>query len=150
MMSIPGRPNPEKLAEQLHASAIHLLRQLRRADEAGGATASRLSALSVIVFSGPISLGKLAEIEQVRPPTMTRIVNALESQQLILKIRSQHDARIVHLSATNKGRRLLLTARKRRVRVLAGQINKIGKIEQENLASALSSIRKLIDSLRAP
>jgi DNA-binding MarR family transcriptional regulator len=150
MMSIPGRPNPEKLAEQMHTSAIHLLRQLRRTDEASGTTASRLSALSVIVFGGPISLGKLAEIEQVRPPTMTHIVNALESQQLILKIRSEHDARIVHLSATNKGRRLLLAARKRRVRVLADQIDKISEIEQKNLASALSSIRKLIDSLRAP
>ncbi|MGD0798173.1 MAG: MarR family transcriptional regulator [Acidobacteriaceae bacterium] len=150
MKSIPGRPNPEKLAEQLHASAIHLLRQLRRTDEASGTTASQLSALSVIVFSGPISLGKLAEIEQVRPPTMTRLINALESDQLILKTRSEHDARIVHLSATNKGRRLLLAARMRRVRVLADQIKKMSELDQENLASALSTIRKLIDSLRSP
>jgi DNA-binding MarR family transcriptional regulator len=150
MMSIPSRPNPEKLAEQLHTSAIHLLRQLRRTDEASGTTAPRLSALSVIVFNGPISLGKLAEIEQVRPPTMTRIVNALESEQLVLKTRSEHDARIVHLSPTNKGKRLLLAARIRRVRVLADQIKKMGDMDQQNLASALTAIRKLIDSLRSP
>lgn len=150
MKSMPGRPNPEKLAEQLHASAIHLLRQLRRTDEASGTTTPRLSALSVIVFNGPIALGKLAEIEQVRPPTMNRIVNALESEQLVLKRRSEQDGRIVHLSATNKGRRLLLAARIRRVRVLADQIKKMSELDQKDLASALSTIRKLIDSLRSP
>jgi DNA-binding MarR family transcriptional regulator len=150
MMSTEGRSNPEKLAEQLHASAIHLLRQLRRTDGASGTTAPRLSALSVIVFNGPISLGKLAEIEQVRPPTMTRVVNVLESERLVIKTRSEHDARIVHLSATKKGKRLLLAARIRRVRVLADQIKKMSELDQENLASVLSTIRKLIDSLRSP
>ena len=147
-MSIHNQSSSEKIAEQLHASAIHLLRKLRREDEASGITASRLSALSVIVFGGPLTLAKLAKIEQVRPPTMTRIVNALELEKLIVKTKSDTDGRIVQLSATVKGRRLLLAARVRRVRVLTSQIAKMREIEQRNLVSALATIQKLIDHIR--
>jgi DNA-binding MarR family transcriptional regulator len=147
-MSIRNQSSSEKIAEQLHASAIHLLRKLRRADEASGITASRMSALSVIVFGGPLTLGKLAEIEQVRPPTMTRIVNALELEKLIVKTKSDTDGRIVQLSATMKGRRLLIAARFRRVRVLTSQIAKMSEIEQKKLVSALATIQKLIDHIR--
>src|ERR1700753_3646429 len=75
-MSIATHPASETLAELLHSTAIRLLRTVRRVDESSGLTAPRLSALSVIVFSGPITLGKLAEAEQVRPPTMTRVAHA--------------------------------------------------------------------------
>jgi DNA-binding MarR family transcriptional regulator len=148
MMSTQSHFGPEKIAEQLHSSTIHLLRQLRRADKASGTTAPRLSALSVIVFNGPITLGKLADMEQVRPPTMTRIVNALEGERLILKTRGENDGRMVHLSATNQGRKLLLEARVRRVSLLANAIKKISEPEQANLVSALSTIQKLIDCMR--
>ena len=90
-MSIAPHPDPENLAELLHSTAIRLLRTLRRVDESSGLTAPRLSALSVIVFNGPITLGKLAEAEQVRPPTMTRIVNALEEQKLVVKAQDPGD-----------------------------------------------------------
>jgi DNA-binding MarR family transcriptional regulator len=75
----------QEIADHLHSAAIHLLRKLRKEDEGSGLNAPRLSALSVIVFAGPITLGDLAAAEQVRPPTMTRIVNALEQQGLVLK-----------------------------------------------------------------
>src|SRR5229473_2111765 len=72
-------------ADRLHSAAIHLLRRLRRQDDASGLTAPRLSALSVIVFSGPLTLGALATAEQVRPPTMTRLVAALEEAGLVVR-----------------------------------------------------------------
>ena len=65
------------LADQLHSAAIHLLRTLRKEDDSSGLSAPRLSALSVVVFGGPLTLGQLARAEQVRPPTMTRIVTGL-------------------------------------------------------------------------
>jgi len=68
----------EALADQLHSAAIHLLRQLRKEDDTSGLSAPRLSALSVVVFGGPLTLGALARAEQVRPPTMTRIGTGLE------------------------------------------------------------------------
>ncbi|MDQ3996553.1 MAG: hypothetical protein M3303_05995, partial [Gemmatimonadota bacterium] len=68
-----------ELADRLHSAAIHLLRRLRREDARTGLSGPRLSALSVVVFAGPLTLGELAAAEQVRPPTMTRLVRALEA-----------------------------------------------------------------------
>src|SRR5512134_1777173 len=74
----------EQTADRLHSAAIQLLRRLRREDNRWGLSAPRLSALSVLVFGGrPLTLGELANAEQVRPPTMTRLVSALESQGLV-------------------------------------------------------------------
>jgi len=63
-----------ELADRLHSAAIHVLRRVAREDTASGLGGPALSALSVVVFGGPLSLGKLAEAEQVTPPTMTRTV----------------------------------------------------------------------------
>jgi DNA-binding MarR family transcriptional regulator len=146
-MSIAPHPDPENLAELLHSTAIRLLRTLRRVDESSGLTAPRLSALSVIVFNGPITLGKLAEAEQVRPPTMTRIVNALEEQLLVVKAKDASDGRLIRIVATTKGKRVLLRGRARRVEFLTGQIKHMDKVEQENLSAALVTIQKLIDRI---
>ena len=146
-MSIATHPDPETLAEVLHSTAIRLLRTVRRLDESTGLTAPRLSALSVIVFNGTITLGKLAEAEQVRPPTMTRIVNALEEQELVLKAQDPTDHRVVRIAATTKGKRVLIRGRARRVQVLTEQIRQLEKVEQENLSSALATIQELIDRI---
>jgi DNA-binding MarR family transcriptional regulator len=74
-----------RLADQLHSASIHLLRGVRRVDARSGLPPAQLSALSVVVFGGPLSLGALAAAEQVRPPTMTRIVDALEAAGLVTR-----------------------------------------------------------------
>src|SRR5580698_5107405 len=111
-MSNKIHTDPAELADQLHSAAIHLLRKLRREDESSGLNAPRLSALSVIVFAGPLSLGDLAGAEQVRPPTMTRLVNALEAQGLVTRHRDETDGRSIRLAATLKGKALLMEGRK--------------------------------------
>jgi DNA-binding MarR family transcriptional regulator len=146
-MSIAPHPDPENLAELLHSTAIRLLRTLRRVDESSGLTAPRLSALSVIVFNGPITLGKLAEAEQVRPPTMTRIVNALEEQELVVKAQDPGDGRLIRIAATTKGKRVLIRGRARRVQSLTEQIRHLEKVEQENLSAALVTIHELTDRI---
>ena len=95
---------------------------MRRQDAASGLTAPRLSALSVVVFAGPVTLGQLAAAEQVRPPTMTRIVGALEAAGLITREPSAGDRRVVRLRATETGARLLQEGRARRVGSLARQL----------------------------
>ncbi len=70
------------VADRLHSAAIHLLRQVRKQDVATREAPARLSALSVLVFGGPVTLGQLAAAEQVKPPTMTRIVTGLERSRL--------------------------------------------------------------------
>src|SRR3954466_16021151 len=79
----PARDAPADIADRLHSAAIHLLRRLRREDDASGLPAPQLSALSVIVFGGPVTLGQVAAAEQVRPPTITRLVVALEQGGLV-------------------------------------------------------------------
>jgi DNA-binding MarR family transcriptional regulator len=142
-MSTGKENRSEADAHRLHSAAIHLLRRLRRADAATGLNAPRLSALSVIVFAGPLTLGKLAETEQVRPPTMTRIVHALEEQRLIRKGQDEKDRRTILLTATEKGRRLLLAGRARRVAALAGKIESLTSAEQHILSEALAILEKL-------
>src|SRR3954462_9456450 len=112
--SPPGDTSAGQTAERLHSTAIHLLRRLRREDDASGLTAPRLSALSVIVFGGPLTLGALGAAEQVRPPQMTRLVAALEQAGLVTREPDPDDRRQVLLRATAEGRRLLEEGRARR------------------------------------
>src|SRR3954471_4125003 len=88
-------PPAADVADRLHSAAIHLLRRLRREDDASGLPAPQLSALSVIVFGGPITLGDLARAEQVRPPTITKVVAALEEAGLVARDIDANDRRIV-------------------------------------------------------
>jgi DNA-binding MarR family transcriptional regulator len=101
----------------------------------------------VIVFNGPITLGQLAEAEQVRPPTMTRIVNALEQLKLVVKAQDPGDARVIRIAATTSGKRMLIRGRARRVQLLTHQIQRLRKIEQDNLSAALATIQELIDRI---
>lgn len=138
----------ETVANQIHSVAIHLLRRLRCEDGSSGLNAPRLSALSVIVLGGAVTLGDLAAAEQVRPPTMTRIVNALEELGLVTKEKSSSDGRSIHLSATTAGRRLLLAGRERRVRALAAQVESLNPDEQEILQAASGILQGIVRRLQ--
>jgi DNA-binding MarR family transcriptional regulator len=138
------RRSSEATAQALHSAAIGLLRSVRKADGSSGLNSARLSALAVIVFAGPITLGELADAEQVRPPTMTRIVNALEEQGLVRKIRDESDRRTVYLSATMNGKRLLIKARDRRVRPLADRIERLGARERRTLQDAAGILQAML------
>jgi DNA-binding MarR family transcriptional regulator len=107
------------IADRLHSAAIYLLRRVRRVDEATGLSASKLSALSVVVFAGPITLRDLAAAEQVRPPSMTRTVQELEAEGLIAREPDEQDRRAVRIRATPKGQRLLKRGRSARIKLLA-------------------------------
>jgi DNA-binding MarR family transcriptional regulator len=139
-----NRTSSEATAQALHSVAIGLLRRVRKADGSSGLNSARLSALSVIVFAGPITMGELAGAEQVRPPTMTRIVNALEEQGLVRKTRDERDRRTVYLSATIKGKRLLVEARNRRLRPLADELGRLGARELKTLQDAIGIMKAIV------
>src|SRR5215212_1303335 len=104
----PSAETPREVADHLHSAAIHLLRRLRKQDRITGLSGPRASALSVVVFGGPISLGELASAEQVRPPTITRLVQGLERQGLVRREQDTTDRRLTRIHATDEGRRVLL------------------------------------------
>ena len=132
----------EELADRLHSTAIHLLRQVRVQDSATGLAPARLSALSVLVFGGAMSLNELARAEQVRPPTMSRIVDALESEGLIRRTVNQQDRRAVVLEATEKGTAILWQGRKRRVKFLAKHLSRLSEQERKQINDAIKAIQK--------
>jgi DNA-binding MarR family transcriptional regulator len=136
-------PTPEYAADRIHSAAIHLLRHVRREDPQAGITAARLSALSVVIYAGPLGLGELAAAEQVRPPTMTRIVQALEDAGLVEK---QRRGRRVALTATAAGRELLEQARRRRLELLAERLRRLDPAEIEAVAEAADLIERAIAS----
>jgi DNA-binding MarR family transcriptional regulator len=103
----------------VHSAAIRLLRLLRVADDETGLSAPRLSALSVLVFAGPQSLGALARIEQVKPPSMSKLIAELEAEGLVVKRADKADGRAIRIEATAKGRALMQEGRKRRLALLA-------------------------------
>jgi DNA-binding MarR family transcriptional regulator len=131
------------VADRVHSAAIHLLRWLRREDDGSGLSAPRLSALSVVVFAGPITLGELATAEQVRPPTITRLIAALEEEGLVLREVDASDRRVVRVRATARGRNLLMAGRARRVTALATAIGELGTDDRELLARAAVLLERL-------
>ena len=143
---MPGRSargSSEEIADRLHSAAIHLLRRLRREDDASGLPAPQLSALSVIVFGGPLTLGALATAEQVRPPTITKVIAALEADGLVVREPQTDDKRIVRVRATAKGTRLLQEGRRRRVAALVRDLNALSDTELAALRNAVDLIERV-------
>ena len=123
-------------AEALHSGAIRVLRMVRAEDAQAGIGPAQLSALSVLVFAGEKTVGELAALEQVQPPTMSRIVDGLVQRKLVERVSSANDRRSVQITATPAGRKLLLAGRDRRVRALAKRFEALTKKEVETLLSA--------------
>ena len=124
------------LADRLHSIAIHLLRTARQSDPQAGIAPAQLSALSVLVFKGALTLGELAEIEQVSPPSMSRTVDELERHELVRRARDKRDRRVVYAVATREGKRLLDQARERRLRLIARKLDSLNCEDRETLTQA--------------
>ena len=139
-----GAGDAAVVADRLHSAAIHLLRRVRRRDPETGVGPARLSALSVVVFGGPLTLGALAAAEQVRPPTMSRLVAGLEADGLVRRQADPDDRRIVWMHATPKGERVLQEGRRRRVADLAALLRRLSRHDLRTLAEAITHIERAL------
>jgi DNA-binding MarR family transcriptional regulator len=119
------------------------LRRVAREDAASGLGGPALSALSVVVFGGPLSLGRLAEAERVRPPTMTRTVQGLEAAGLVRRDADPSDGRVVNIRATPKGVQVLQAARARRVSALAESVETLQDADLRALEHAVGLLEEL-------
>ena len=135
-----------RVGDLLHSAAIHLLRKVRARDRSLGIGPAQLSALSVLVFGGPRSLKELAEAEQVRPPTMSRIVAGLVREGLVRR-EATKDRRRLRLEATARGKTILWKGRQRRVELLAQSLQQLTESELQEAASAAQFLQKLIAGL---
>ena len=133
-MPIESSSRTVEAADRFHSAAIHALRHVRREDPATGLSAARLSALSVLVFGGAKTLGELAQAEQVRPATMTRIVQALDPQ----------DGRVTRLYPTARGRRVMRQGRERRVSNLASLLSRLSAPEIASVRQAAELVERAL------
>jgi DNA-binding MarR family transcriptional regulator len=138
------KPEAVNVADRLHSAAIHLLRHVRKQDTASGEGPARLSALSVLVFGGPKTLKELAAAEQVKAPTMSRIVAGLERSRLVEVTEDSEDARRLRIAPTAKGIRLLQHARERRIVDLASQLERLTDEELSRIGDAVEILRRLL------
>jgi DNA-binding MarR family transcriptional regulator len=143
-MSRTDKNDRMEVADRLHSAAIHLLRYARKLDVLSHEGPARLSALSVLVFGGPMTLGQLASAEQVKPPTMSRIVAGLKRSGLARIDADARDARRIRVSVTPKGERLLQHARERRIRLLAEVLGELSGQESEVLREAAEIIERAV------
>jgi len=121
-----------------------LLRRVRKQDVVSGEGPARLSALSVLVFGGPRTLGELAAAEQVKPPTMSRIVAGLARSRLIVIGKDPSDARRMRIRASASGRRLLEAARRRRIAELAAQLARMNSEQRARVGEAVEILRGML------
>lgn len=140
MTRTKGAPDPAEVADKIHAAAIRLLRFVRKEDAAAGIGAAQLSALSVLVFQGPQTLTQLAAAEQVRLPTMSRLIADLEGRGLVARKFDKSDRRVSRVSATRKGGVLLDEGRKRRLSRLVAALVRLPPTRLSEIASAANSI----------
>src|SRR5437867_8766997 len=132
----------EEVARRVHSAALHLMRYVRAQDTALGVPPARLSALSVIVFGGKTSLSDLAKAEQVRPPTMSRIVDALVRDGLVKREIDKKDRRSVIITATDKGTRIMHEGRSRREKRLLDLLQPLRREEIDLLDRASEILAK--------
>jgi DNA-binding MarR family transcriptional regulator len=131
---------PHTTANGLHSAALRLLRHARTADSGMDLDGPRASALSVLVFAGPMPIGRLAALERVTAPAITKVVGALESLGLAERVRSGSDRRVVLVRATAKGRAVLERGRAARVRVVAALLDDLSERDRGTIDRAVTLI----------
>ena len=130
------------IAARLRLSATRLARILRREADTG-LSPSQLSALATVEIHGPMTLGALAEHENVAPPSVTKVVNLLEAQGLVGREAAANDRRVAMVSITREGARLLTESRRRKNEWLAERLARLETDQRVRLADALDVIEIL-------
>src|SRR5689334_20459027 len=125
-----------------------LLRTARRLRQhAAGMTQSQLSALASVEREGPLTIGELARLENVRPPSISRIVGSLEGEGWIERVASEHDARVALVQVTTAGARALRRLRADRDAWLARRLATLTPADQRTIVAALPVLEKLLESV---
>jgi DNA-binding MarR family transcriptional regulator len=147
--SIPSaRPTDDALAARLRLAVARLHRRLRQSAEPG-LTISQLSALASIEQSGPITLGDLARIEQLQPPTITSLTGKLEAAGLVARTIDATDRRIHRVAVTADGAKLLARHRKRKNAYLERRLRSLTGEERATLGRAAEIMERLAGEVDA-
>ena len=130
------RLSAAQLAVLLRDAITRLNRRVRQTRPVGDLTATQLSALASLELAGTMTPRELADIERVRPPTMTKIVAKLEERGLVHRTPHPTDGRQVILAATPAGRAMLAQFRRVREEWLAQRLAELTADQRETLRRA--------------
>jgi DNA-binding MarR family transcriptional regulator len=134
------------LASSLRIAVMRLARRLRSERKSEGLTVSQLSALGTIEREGPSSPTHLAAAERVQPPSMTRVIAALEELGLVHRHAHETDGRQCLIALSGRGRELLAEDRSRRQAWLARRLDELTPEERAALRVAAPIVERLADS----
>jgi DNA-binding MarR family transcriptional regulator len=132
-----------QLASSLRIAVMRLARRLRAERSDGTLGLSQLSALSTLERHGPLSPTALAELERIQPPSMTRVIAALEERRLVGREPHPSDRRQAVIAISDAGRQIVLEDRRRRQAWLARSLDDLGPGERALLEAALPVLERL-------
>lgn len=143
-METTEKPTDSEIAARLRLVVMRMARRLRQQAPVG-VTPSQLSALATLSTKGPMTLGGLAEAERVRPPSMTRIVVALEEDELVTRVQDPDDRRRATVDLTERGRKLVASSRTRKTAYLAQRMTDLSSDERATLARAGEILDRMLE-----
>ena len=134
----------EEVAGRLRIAVNRLQRRLRQ-ESLGGLSPAQASALGSVNRHGSPTLGELAAIEQVQPPTMTRIVASLTEAGMVTRVADATDRRSARVRITPAGERALERMRTRKTAFLLRRLAELGPDEQRNATELVALLEHLLE-----
>ncbi len=134
----------EEVAGRLRIAVNRLQRRLRQ-ESLGGLSPAQASALGSVNRHGSPTLGELAAIEQVRPPTMTRIVAGLTQAGMVTRVADAADRRSARVRITPAGERALEQIRTRTNAFLLRRLGELGREEQMRAVELVALLEHLLE-----
>ena len=142
-MSLPATTD---LASELRLGSMRLARRLRLERGSDDLTLSQLAVLGTLERHGESTVGELAHLERVKPPSMTRIVNSLVDAELVVRRPHQTDGRQVIVDLTDGARALLTEDRRRRNAWLALRLAELTDDDRDLLRRVAPLLDRLASS----
>lgn len=147
-MPAAGVSTDVEVPARLRAVIGKLSKRLSASSRGAGLTQTQLSALGVIARSGPIRMSELAEIENVNPTMLSRVVAHLDEAGLVRRRTDSEDRRAALVEVTAAGRRTHDRLRAERGRVLASGLASLSASDRERIVAALPALEMLVDAVR--
>jgi DNA-binding MarR family transcriptional regulator len=103
----------------------------------------QLSVLGTLKRNGESTVGELAAVERVQPPSMTRTVSCLADGGYVVRRKNETDGRQVVVALSDKGLTTLAADRRRRDAWLAQRLRELTPDERAVLRQAAPIIERL-------
>ncbi len=143
MRTQPVHVTQQEVAGRLRIAVNRLHRRLRQ-ESLGGLSPAQASALASVSRHGSPTLGELAAIEQVQPPTMTKIVASLSEAGMVTRVADPDDRRSARVRITTAGERALERIRTRKNAFLLRRLDDLTAEDQQHAAELVELLEHLL------